>query len=38
MQIREVCVSDAESILELMLQLDSETKFMMLEKGERETT
>ncbi|MFW1531326.1 GNAT family protein [Vibrio parahaemolyticus] len=38
MKIREVCVSDAESILELMLQLDSETKFMMLEKDERETT
>ncbi|HCG9605739.1 TPA: GNAT family N-acetyltransferase [Vibrio parahaemolyticus] len=38
MKIREVCVSDAESMLELMLQLDSETKFMMLEKGERETT
>ncbi|HDZ3716195.1 TPA: GNAT family N-acetyltransferase, partial [Vibrio vulnificus] len=38
MQIREVCVKDAESMLELMLQLDSETKFMMLEKGERKTT
>ncbi|HIF5971518.1 TPA: N-acetyltransferase family protein [Vibrio parahaemolyticus] len=38
MKIRKVCVSDAESMLELMLQLDSETKFMMLEKGERETT
>nr|WP_274011813.1 GNAT family N-acetyltransferase [Vibrio parahaemolyticus] len=38
MKIREVCVNDAESMLKLMLQLDSETKFMMLEKGERKTT
>ena len=38
MIIREVKAEDAESILALMLQLDSETKFMMLEPGERQTT
>ncbi|PWF65645.1 GNAT family N-acetyltransferase [Vibrio sp. T21] len=38
MKIREVCVSDAKSMLELMFQLDSETKFMMFEDGERKTT
>ncbi|EJC6747044.1 GNAT family N-acetyltransferase [Vibrio vulnificus] len=38
MQIREVRVSDAQSVLELMYQLDRESKFMMLEEGERNTT
>ncbi|EHZ7360224.1 GNAT family N-acetyltransferase, partial [Vibrio vulnificus] len=38
MQIREVRVSDAQSVLDLMYQLDRESKFMMLEEGERNTT
>ncbi|WP_211687894.1 GNAT family N-acetyltransferase [Moritella sp. 28] len=38
MDIREVKVSDAQSMLELMLYLDSETQFMLLEYGERTTT
>ncbi|WP_045466890.1 GNAT family N-acetyltransferase [Vibrio hyugaensis] len=38
MQIREVRVSDAQSVLDLMFQLDRESKFMMLEEGERTTT
>ncbi|ELA8351674.1 MULTISPECIES: GNAT family N-acetyltransferase [Vibrio] len=38
MQIREVRPSDAQSVLELMYQLDRESKFMMLEEGERTTT
>ncbi|WP_045608836.1 GNAT family N-acetyltransferase [Vibrio vulnificus] len=38
MQIREVRESDAQSLLDLMYQLDRESKFMMLEEGERTTT
>jgi RimJ/RimL family protein N-acetyltransferase len=38
MQIREVRASDAQSVLSLMYQLDRESKFMMLEEGERSTT
>ncbi|CAM2785757.1 GNAT family N-acetyltransferase [Vibrio rarus] len=38
MQIREVRTSDAQSVLSLMYQLDRESKFMMLEEGERNTT
>ncbi|MEF1331054.1 GNAT family N-acetyltransferase [Vibrio sp. M260121] len=38
MQIREVRASDAQSVLDLMYQLDRESKFMMLEEGERTTT
>ncbi|CAH0525785.1 GNAT family N-acetyltransferase [Vibrio hippocampi] len=38
MKIREVQIDDAKSILDLMHQLDSETSFMMLEQGERDTT
>ncbi|SEF86472.1 Protein N-acetyltransferase, RimJ/RimL family [Vibrio hangzhouensis] len=37
-KVREAQVSDAESILELMFQLDTETKFMLFEEGERKTT
>ncbi|WP_045493041.1 GNAT family N-acetyltransferase [Vibrio hyugaensis] len=38
MEIREVRANDAQSMLDLMYQLDRETKFMMLEEGERKTT
>ena len=38
MIIREVEIADAPSLLDLMIQLDHETKFMMLEPGERTTT
>ncbi|MGR5455999.1 GNAT family N-acetyltransferase, partial [Vibrio alfacsensis] len=38
MQIREVRASDAQAVLDLMYQLDRESKFMMLEEGERKTT
>lgn len=38
MVIREVTVEDATLVLSLMQQLDNESKFMMLEPGERETT
>lgn len=38
MQIRKVRASDAQSLLDLMLQLDRESKFMLLEEGERCTT
>ena len=34
-EIREVQVDDAQALLELNRQLDEETKFMMLEPGER---
>jgi RimJ/RimL family protein N-acetyltransferase len=33
--IRKVTLEDAPALLSLKIQLDSETKFMMLEKGER---
>ncbi len=36
--IRQITVADAETYLELRTQLDYETKFMMLEPGERKTT
>ena len=36
--IRQVTVEDAERFLRLRQQLDHETKFMMLEPGERQTT
>ena len=35
MNIREIQEKDAESFLNLLLELDHETKFMMLEPGER---
>lgn len=38
MQVRKIKISDAQSVLDLMYQLDSESKFMMLEEGERTTT
>lgn len=38
MIIREVDIKDAAQLLALMVQLDHETKFMMLEPGERQTT
>ena len=38
MLIREVHIKDAQSLLALNHQLDQETKFMMLEPGERTTT
>ncbi len=36
--IRQITVDDAEAYLDLRAQLDSESKFMMLEPGERMTT
>jgi RimJ/RimL family protein N-acetyltransferase len=36
--IRQITADDAEAYLDLRAQLDSETKFMMLEPGERMTT
>ena len=36
--IREIQINDAEAFLELNKQLDEETKFMMLEPGERDAT
>ena len=36
MLIRQVEISDAEEFLNLQLELDKETKFMLLEPGERE--
>ena len=36
--IRQITVDAAEAYLDLRTQLDSETKFMMLEPGERTTT
>lgn len=36
--IREICVDDAESYLKLKHKLDAETKFMLLEPGERTTS
>lgn len=36
--IRTITVDDAESLLKLQHQLDAETKFMLLEPGERTTT
>ncbi|MGF1733668.1 N-acetyltransferase family protein [Photobacterium kasasachensis] len=36
--IRKVEISDADSLLALMYKLDEETKFMMFEPGERNTT
>ena len=38
MIIKKVAVTDAESVLKLMYQLDTETQFMLLEPGERTTT
>ncbi len=38
MKIREVRASNAQSMLDLMYQLDRETKFMMLEEAETNTT
>ena len=38
MKIREAEVSDAKNVLSLMLKLDTETKFMLLEPTERVTT
>jgi RimJ/RimL family protein N-acetyltransferase len=36
--VRPVTVEDAKAFLELRTQVDLETKFMMLEPGERQTT
>ena len=36
--IRQITVDDAEAYLDLRTQLDYETKFMMLEPGERQIT
>ena len=36
--IRQITADDAEAYLDLRTQLDDETKFMMLEPGERKTT
>ena len=36
--IRNATPSDAQNFLDLLLQLDNETKFMLFEKGERKTT
>ncbi len=36
--IRQITVGDAEPFLELRRHLDEETRFMMLEPGERQTT
>ena len=36
--IRQITLDDAEAFLNLRTQLDYETKFMMLEPGERQTT
>ncbi|MCE1245410.1 MAG: GNAT family N-acetyltransferase [Firmicutes bacterium] len=38
MEIRMITESDAEKFLELSKKLDQETRFMMLEPGERNTT
>ena len=37
-EIREIRQEDAEKFLDLRKQLDTETRFMMLEPGERQTT
>jgi len=38
MEIRKAQVSDAQSVLNLMYQLDNETSFMLFEPNERQTT
>ena len=38
MLIRKVKFEDAQALIDLMKALDEETKFMMLEPGERQTT
>ncbi|WXR60308.1 GNAT family N-acetyltransferase [Peptostreptococcaceae bacterium AGR-M142] len=38
MEIRKIRIEDAKKFLEMALQLDKETKDMMLEEGERKTT
>ena len=38
MMIRNLTVADSSSFLNLLLTLDNETKFMMLEPGERDTS
>ena len=38
MKIREIQLDDTQAFLELNKQLDEETKFMMLEPGERDTS
>ncbi|MGL5616506.1 MAG: GNAT family N-acetyltransferase [Sarcina sp.] len=37
MEIRKIKLEDADSYLEMLLNLDNETKFMMFEPGERST-
>ena len=37
MQIRKIAMKDANKYLEMLLNLDNETKFMMFESGERPT-
>jgi len=36
MEIRKITEADSSDLLELLLRLDNETKFMMIEPGERE--
>ena len=38
MEIRDLTVTDSKAYLDLLLKLDNETKFMMLEPGERDTS
>lgn len=38
MNIREITEADAEAFLKLACQIDDETRFMMFEPGERQTT
>lgn len=35
MNIRKIKVEDADNLLKMLLELDKETKFMLLEPGER---
>ena len=35
MEIKKITVSESYAFLDLLLKLDNETKFMMLEPGER---
>ena len=38
MEIRSLSVTDSSDFLDLLLKLDSETKFMMMEPGERDSS
>ena len=37
MEIRKIQIEDADNYLDMLLNLDNETKFMMFEPGERST-